>query len=232
MPFSTQTPPAVLSRDSEHVDVFVIGADGRVWTNWWALGQNDNRWAGWFPITDKPDDPTAASFSKQTPPAVLSRDSEHLDLFVIGTDGRVWTNWWALGQNDNRWAGWFPITDKPDDPTAASFSKQTPPAVLSRDSEHLDLFVIGTDGRVWTNWWALGQNDNRWAGWFPITDKPDDPTAASFSKQTPPAVLSRDSEHRRPVRDRHRRPGLDQLVGARPERQPVGRLVPDHRQTR
>jgi hypothetical protein len=109
MPSSKATPPAVLSRDAGHADVFVMGNDGRVWTNWWALNENNNRWNGWYPISDHPDNPAEAIFSKATPPAVLSRDAGHADVFVMGNDGRVWTNWWALNENNNRWNGWYPI---------------------------------------------------------------------------------------------------------------------------
>jgi len=108
------------------------------------------------------------AFSKGAAPEVLSRDPAHQDVFVIGEDGRVWTTWWAQGVNDNKWNGWFPISDRPGDPTVARFSKATPPAVLSRDPAHQDVFVIGEDGRVWTTWWAQGVNDNKWNGWFPI----------------------------------------------------------------
>src|ERR1700720_1988066 len=110
------------------------------------------------------------TFIQQITPAVLSRDASHADVFVIGTDGRVWTNWWALGTNNNRWNGWYPITDDPANPAVSIFSKQPPPAVLSRDASHVDVFVIGIDSRVWTNWWALGTNNNLWNGWYPITD--------------------------------------------------------------
>jgi hypothetical protein len=130
-----------------------MGNDGRVWTTWWALGENNNRWHRWYPITDDPGNVQVSVFSKATPPAVLSRDPAHADVFVMGNDGRVWTTWWALGENNNRWHRWYPITD---DPLAdvATFSKSTPPAVVSRDSSHADVFVMGNDGRVWTTWWA------------------------------------------------------------------------------
>ena len=114
-------------------------------------------WNGWFPITDKPNDLTVSVFSRQTPPAVIARDANHLDLFVVGNDGRIWTNWWALGTNSNHWNGWFPITDNPNDRSVSVFSKQTSPAVIARDAEDLDLFVVGNDGRIWTNWCGVAE---------------------------------------------------------------------------
>jgi hypothetical protein len=82
------------------------------------------------------------------------------------------------------------------------FSKETPPAVLSRDAEHADVFAVGLDGRIWTTWWAQGVDDNRWHAWYPITDKPENPQHAVFSKATPPVVVAR----RRACRHLRRRP--------------------------
>jgi hypothetical protein len=154
--FSMATPPAVLSRDPDHTDIFVMGIDGRVWTTWWAQGINNNRWNPWFPITDDPNDPERSRFSTTTPPAVLSRDAGHADVFVMGNDGRVWTTWWAQGVNNNHWNPWFPITDNPGDRSVSTFSKASPPAALARGSARMDLFLIGSDARVWTNWWGAG----------------------------------------------------------------------------
>ena len=109
-------------------------------------------WHPWFPVTDKPEDPNHAKFSTATPPVALARDAEHQDLFVMGTDGRVWTTYWSLG--DRGWHPWFPITDDPSQHTIATFSKGTAPAALARDPQHQDLFVMGTDQRIWTSYWA------------------------------------------------------------------------------
>ena len=118
----------------------------------------DSWWNGWVPITNNPNDLTASTFSKLTPPAIVARDANHLDLFVMGNDGRVWTNLWTDGINNNRWNGWFPISDNSNDPTVSTFSKQTPPAMVARSAMDLDLFVLATDSRVWTNWRACSES--------------------------------------------------------------------------
>jgi hypothetical protein len=83
----------------------------------------------------------------------IARYSNHLDLFVIGTDNRIYSTWWHEGGN---WAGWFNVSGgigKPGGQVAA----------ISRVTEHIDLFTVGSDGLVYSTWWdgATG-----WAGWF------------------------------------------------------------------
>jgi hypothetical protein len=57
---------------------------------------------------------------------------------------------------DQNWAGWFNVSGgvgKPGGQVAA----------ISRATEHIDLFTVGSDGLVYSTWWdgATG-----WAGWF------------------------------------------------------------------
>ena len=81
-----------------------------------------------------------------TPGAItaVSRFPEHLDVFWIGPDGGVGTNYWH--QNEG-WHQPFPI---------APPGHATPGAItaVSRFPEHLDVFWIGPDGGVGTNYWS------------------------------------------------------------------------------
>jgi hypothetical protein len=144
-----------VARMANHLDLFVIGNDGRVYTSWWHEGQ---QWSGindnWAPI--------GGFFPAGATVSALARASDQLDLFVVGNDGRVYTSWWHEGSNwsgiNNNWApigGFFPV--------GATVT------AVARMSNHLDLFVVGNDGRVYTSWWHEGQ---QWSGlhdnWAPI----------------------------------------------------------------
>jgi len=37
---------------------------------------------------------------------------------------------------------------------------------LARLEGQMDLFVVGSDGRVWTMWWR--DDNGRWASWYAI----------------------------------------------------------------
>ncbi len=133
-------------------------------------------WGGWNVITDNPTNLSVSTFSKATPPAVVARDANHLDLFVIGNDSKVWTDTWTLGQYNSSWGGWNQISGGP-------FSNLTPPAAASRDVNHLDVFVVGNDSKIWWNAW-----NGNWGGWVTVTGGP-------FSNKTAPAVVARDANH-------------------------------------
>ena len=79
----------------------------------------------------------------------MNRGSGTIDLFVMGHDRRVWSNFWHDGYNGNAWNQWFPLEDKAfDGPAPAGISS------VSRDPDHIDLFVTLSDGGVYTNWWG------------------------------------------------------------------------------
>jgi hypothetical protein len=130
---------AAVSRAAGNLDLFVLGFDNHAWSSFW----NDHTgWSGdWFPL------PGQAVFDHQTQQiAAVTRAAGNLDLFVIGFDNRVWSTFWndAAG-----WASdWFPL------PGQAVFDRQTQQlAAVSRAPGNLDLFVIGFDNHVWSEYW-------------------------------------------------------------------------------
>jgi hypothetical protein len=138
-----------LSRNPDHVDLFVIGFDNAVWSTWWEAGPG---WQPWFKIHPE------TVFDHTTQQVVaLSRNPNHVDLFVIGFDNAVWSTWWEAGPG---WQPWFKIHPE------TVFDHTTQKVVaLSRNPDHVDLFVIGFDNAVWSTWWEAGPN---WQPWFKI----------------------------------------------------------------
>jgi hypothetical protein len=74
---------------------------------------------------------------------VVARNPGHLDLFVTGTDGRIYSTWWDAASG---WAGWFNVS-------GGAAALASPIDVVSRYPDHLDLFVTGTDGAIYSTWW-------------------------------------------------------------------------------
>jgi len=132
-------------RKPDHLDLFITGVDGSIWSTWWEAAWN---WQPWFVIHPEVKADPAVTVS------ALWR-GQHLDLFVTGTDGAVWTLWWddVVGWRPEGWILLHPeIKMQPGAAVTAVW------AILG---EHLDLFATGTDGAVWTTSW------NNIVGWVP-----------------------------------------------------------------
>ena len=97
-------------------------------------------WANWFNVSGG-----AAALGSRI--NVVARNPNHLDLFVTGTDGRIYSTWWDAAAG---WAGWFNVS-------GGAAALASPIDVVARYPDHLDLFVTGTDGRIYSTWWHQGE---------------------------------------------------------------------------
>jgi hypothetical protein len=141
-----QTPISVVARYPSHLDVFAVASDGRTISDWW---DQSSGWAGWFHVSGG----IASPGGQGSPVTAIARYPGHLDLFVVGTDNRVYSCWWDA---NGGWAGWFVISGgiaKPGSTVTA----------IARMPEHIDVFAVGSDSQIYSAWWdgATG-----WSGWF------------------------------------------------------------------
>ncbi|PHC03855.1 hypothetical protein COE99_25050, partial [Bacillus toyonensis] len=140
--FPNGAPVSAVSRYPNHIDLFVVGNNGRVYTSWYHEGGD---WSGindnWRSI--------GGVFPNGAPVSALARYPNHLDLFVVGNNGRVYTSWYHEGGD---WSGindnWRSI--------GGVFPNGAPVSALARYPNHLDLFVVGNNGRVYTSWYHEG----------------------------------------------------------------------------
>jgi hypothetical protein len=142
-----------VSRNEDQLDLFVVGYDGVVYTSWWTAGRDWSGLRGWRPI--------GGFFPMGAEVSAVSRHADQLDLFITGNDGVVYTSWWTAGWD---WSGvnnnWEPI--------GGVFPMGAPVAAVSRYRDELDLFIIGNNGVVYTEWWSQGQDWSGRQGWRPI----------------------------------------------------------------
>jgi len=147
--------------DEGAVSLYVVGNDGKVWSNFWpAPRPGSTDWNGWFPIGEN-------TFPQGSRIEVIHPRSDEgaVSLYVVGNDGKVWSNFWpAPRPGSTDWNGWFPIGDN-------VFFQRVPVSVIHPRSDEgaVSLYVIGIDGRVWSNFWpAPRPGSTDWNGWFPI----------------------------------------------------------------
>ncbi|MBF6346873.1 hypothetical protein IU409_25660 [Nocardia cyriacigeorgica] len=139
------SPVAAVARSADNVDVFWVRPDGAVCTQWWASAPGGG-WAehGAFPITA----PGAAEPDSAV--AVVARTPQHLDVFWITPDQAIGTRWWAPVPGGG-WAehGNFAIT------AAKAARSGSPVTVVARTPDNLDVYWIGPDGSVRSQWWHV-----------------------------------------------------------------------------
>jgi hypothetical protein len=135
-----------VARTPDHLDLFWVGLDGSVGSTWWDAGANNGRWNAAFEI--------APAKAAQGAVTAVARTPDHLDVFWVGPDGSVSSTWWDAGANNGRWNTAFEI--------APAGSAAGAVMAVARTPDHLDVFWVGPDGSVGTNWWDAHANNGAW----------------------------------------------------------------------
>src|SRR5258708_1456929 len=78
-------------------------------------------------------------------------------------DGKVWTNFFPGADGWARWNGWFQLDDN-------AFPQGQPVTALSPSPGGTSLYLLGLDGKVWTNFFPAADGSARWNGWFHLDD--------------------------------------------------------------
>jgi hypothetical protein len=141
--FPAGAPVAAVARMPEHLDVFAVGNDGHMYMSWWQQGQD---WSGvhdnWLLL--------GGAFPPGASVAAVARLPGQLDVFAVGTDGRMYHAWWHDGAN---WSTFVPI--------GGFFPPGAPCSAVARLQNHLDVFAVGNDGQMYSSWWHDGSD---WSG--------------------------------------------------------------------
>jgi hypothetical protein len=138
-----------VSRSADKLDIFGIGTDQKVYTAAWQPG--DKTWGGWWVVANGlVTAPSTSVFG-------VSRSTDKLDIFAVGSDHGIYTAAWQPG--DAHWGGWWRIQN-------GSAAPNTSVTGVSRSADKLDIFCVGPDQHIYTAAWQPG--DAHWGGWWPI----------------------------------------------------------------
>ena len=136
-------------RSQDKLDIFVTGTDGGVYTAAWEPDFSDG-WHGWWRIG-------GLVAPQGAPVHCVSRSTDKLDIFVTDAWGATQSAAWEPDFSDG-WHGWWHINGGQAAPGA-------PVTAVSRSTDKLDIFVVGTDNRVYTAAWEPDFSDG-WHGWW------------------------------------------------------------------
>ena len=166
---------STLARSPDHLDAFAVGSDGAVYTSWRDSNLDGGGWHHWFRIGPL----GVATFGTRV--AAVARTPDHIDLFTVGFDGHIVSTWWDANVDNQQWHAWFQVG------TLVAPTK-APVEAIARAKDQLDLFIVETDGHVYTSWWNQNVDGGRWHDWTQI------PSAVSTANGSVRAV-SRRSDH-------------------------------------
>ncbi len=154
-------PVTAVCKNANHVDIFVAGSDGRVYTAAWPDESLDhdataNHWVGWWTVPDVEAHPGSSI-------GATSWMAGKIDVFVTSGRGEVFTGAWEVSSG---WRGWR-LTDRLESGSfVPDLDPGAPVTAVSRSPNHLDIFVAGKDGFVYTASWEAGAPF--WKGWWKL----------------------------------------------------------------
>lgn len=103
------------------------------------------KWNGWFGLGGQ----------IRGVPAVVNPTADTIDIYVRGTDNRLWQKWW----DGKKWhpsdTDWVMHDD-------GSFRLGSSPAVVANGANFRDVYARGQDGVVYHKFW----DGKKWNGWF------------------------------------------------------------------
>jgi hypothetical protein len=153
--FPERSTVTALSTVPGSTSLYVVGFDEKVWTNFFPAADGSPRWNGWFALGDN-------VFPERSTLTALSTVPGGTSLYVLGFDGKVWTNFFPAADGFARWNGWFAL------PGDNVFPERSTVTALSTVPGGTSLYVLGLDRKVWTNFFPAPDRPGEWDGWWPL----------------------------------------------------------------
>ena len=121
------------------IEFFAVGLDG----NLWVIQQTspNNGWSGWLSLGALPGPAFASAFIVAANGVGPVKGPGRLEIFVTGSDGRLWHNWQII---PGQWSGWASL--------GGSIVGTPGVGKNSDNGGRLELFAKGTDSALWHIW--------------------------------------------------------------------------------
>lgn len=132
--------PSIASWGPGRIDIFVRGADNRLYHRFWSGGN----WSNWIDLD---------GVLTSSPAAISWGGDNYIDVYVRGSDNALYERWTYDGVN---WSSW----------TRLGGVLSSGPAVASRARNRLDVFVVGTNRNIYTKVW----DGSTWIDWVSLGD--------------------------------------------------------------
>jgi hypothetical protein len=141
-----------LSTGPGATSLYIIGADGQVWTKFYPDPQHPGEWTGWLPLGPNIFPQTSTVTALSTVPGATS-------LFVLGFDNRIWSRYYPDAAHPGQWSAWFPLG-------IGTFPQGTPITAVSTNPGATSIYAVSFDGVVWSSYYP--DANTQWSAWFPL----------------------------------------------------------------
>jgi hypothetical protein len=136
--WSSNRKPAVAMNGDGRLEVFMVGLDRQLYHRWQGM-MNSSSWSeDWTPLGG----PTILG-----DPTVAIDSSSRLNLFVVHSNNRQLYYRWqtsTVGDSTARWSDWTPLE--------GHWSPSRIPAMAQNADGRLEVFMVGSDGRLYHRW--------------------------------------------------------------------------------
>lgn len=134
------------------VSLFIVGANGSVWSKYFDARVANAKWSDWFSL--------GGGVKIGSDIAAISTVEGGISLFVVGLDDAVWSSYFDPRIPNAKWVDWFSLGGKiraGNSVTAVSASKGS-----------TSLFVVGMDNTVWSRYFDARIPNAKWVDWFSL----------------------------------------------------------------
>jgi hypothetical protein len=134
--------------NAEHLDLFVVGADGTVSSTWWDAGHAAGyRSEGWFQIH-----PTLTTAPGTRISVVRCERDPPLWIAVSDLQGKVWMSGHPDKLSGGQWMPWRPLRHEAATASGGHVTLAVAPRSAPPGRAHVDLFMVSGDGGVHSTW--------------------------------------------------------------------------------
>ena len=149
--------PAVVSSlvdvSETRLHVFVVNGNNRELEYRWQTAGDSTSWSNWNSLE--------GHWSPRRRAAVVQNANGRIEVFMVGTDRRLYHRWqtgWNNTTNRPNWyMNWVPL-GKEQWPLSSN------PAVAHNADRRLEVFMVGNDGRFYHRWQTTPNDSSQWSG--------------------------------------------------------------------
>ncbi|QKW32709.1 serine/threonine protein kinase [Actinomadura sp. NAK00032] len=158
-PLEVAGDPTAHSSADGRIEVFVRGADGRLWHAWQVA--RDGNWSNWQDLGQHRPLPDGDVLTVAGDPAAHASADGRIEVFVRGVDSHLWHLWQVVRDGD--WSDWQDLSRHRPLPDGDVLTVAGDPAAHNAADGRIEVFVRGVDGHLWHVWQVA--RDGNWSNW-------------------------------------------------------------------